>query len=70
MSQSDPFLTTSEVAETVRVSVSTVARWAREGLIAHVKLPGGDLRFRQSDVDRMLSVDHAEPSSSEPAVAS
>lgn len=61
----DPWMTTREVADASRVSVATVARWAREGAVAHVKLPGGALRFRQSDVDRMLTptVEPAEQAS-------
>lgn len=48
-------LTTSEVAEECNVDPETVRRWAREGRIAAITLPGGLKRFRREDVDRLLT---------------
>lgn len=47
-------LTTVEVSERLRVSVATVNRYAREGLLPAVTLPGGQRRFRQTDIDKLL----------------
>jgi excisionase family DNA binding protein len=48
-------LKAEEVAERLRVSVATVNRWAREGIIPSVPLPGGhQRRFRIDDVEKLL----------------
>lgn len=52
-------LTTKEVAEACRVSVQTVARWARDGLIESVKLPGGTWRYRRESVEAFMAPDAA-----------
>lgn len=36
-------------------SPATVRRWAREGKIPHVKLPGGRRLFRRSDFEKMIA---------------
>ena len=48
-------LTTSEVADRLRVSVATVNRYAREGDLAAIQLPGGQRRYRSEDVDALLA---------------
>lgn len=48
-------LTTVEVAERLRVSVATVNRYAREGDLIAITLPGGQRRYRLEDVDRLLT---------------
>lgn len=53
-------LTTSEVADRLRVSVATVNRYAREGDLPAIQLPGKQRRYRSEDVDALLSP--AEPS--------
>lgn len=50
MRTSDELLTTAEVAERLRVSQVTVARWAKKGQLDAVRLPGGTLRFKESDI--------------------
>jgi hypothetical protein len=35
-------------------SPATIRRWAREGKIPHVKLPGGRRLFRRADFEQML----------------
>ncbi|MDQ3403548.1 MAG: helix-turn-helix domain-containing protein [Actinomycetota bacterium] len=47
-------LTATEVAKRLRVSVATVNRYAREGLLPAVRLPGGTWRYRVSDIDELL----------------
>lgn len=36
-------------------SPATVRRWAREGKIPHVKLPGGRRLFRRSDFEQLIA---------------
>lgn len=48
-------LTTSEVADRLRVSVATVNRYARLGELPAIVLPGGQRRYRAEDVDALLS---------------
>jgi excisionase family DNA binding protein len=47
---SDRLLTPREVAVLFRVDSKTVARWAATGRIKGVRTPGGQWRFRESDV--------------------
>lgn len=46
------FLNRGEVARLFGVSVSTVTRWARTGLLKAVRTPGGHYRFRAEDMRR------------------
>ncbi len=57
MTPPEPLFTAEEVAATVRQDAETVRRWAREGLISAIKLPGGRWRFRQEAVDAILRGD-------------
>jgi excisionase family DNA binding protein len=50
----EQLLTSSDVAEQLDVTGETVRRWAESGIIAHIRLPSGQLRFRQADVDIIL----------------
>lgn len=54
MSDND-LLSTLEVARRFKVTPSTVSRWAKRGLLASVRTPGGTLRFRLKDVDAFLA---------------
>jgi excisionase family DNA binding protein len=47
-------LTARELADMLGVSTETVLRWWRRGELPGIKLPGGAVRFRQSDIDRWL----------------
>lgn len=53
-------LTTAEVAERLRVSVATVNRYARDGALPAVTLPGGQRRYRVTDVERLLDITPTE----------
>jgi excisionase family DNA binding protein len=51
-------LTTSEVAKMLAVNPATIRRWAEEGSIPSITLPGGgQRRFRRQDVDAILRGD-------------
>jgi excisionase family DNA binding protein len=50
-----PFLSRGDVARLFGVSVSTVTRWARTGLIPAVRTPGGHYRFRADDIRRAVA---------------
>jgi excisionase family DNA binding protein len=51
---SSPLLKTEDVAERFQVTRSTVARWVASGDLVAVKTPGGRLRFRPEDVERLF----------------
>ena len=59
----DDLLTTGEVAETFRISRSTVARWYREGRLAGIKVGPRTFRFRRSDVEALLAPEPTEAAS-------
>ena len=52
---SGPFLTASEFARLARVGQSTVNRWAAEGRLEAIRLPGGQFRIRESTARAVLS---------------
>jgi excisionase family DNA binding protein len=58
--QQPEFLSRGEVARLFGVSVSTVTRWARTGLIKAVRTPGGHYRFRAEET-RQAARPAAEP---------
>lgn len=47
-------LTTGEVAKLFGVSGRTIHNWAMSGRIAYIRTPGGNLRFRETDVQAVL----------------
>jgi excisionase family DNA binding protein len=46
------FLSRREVADLFGVSVSTVTRWARQGLLKTLRTPGGHYRFPSEETRR------------------
>lgn len=54
MIQFERLMTTNEVAALFRVDHKTVARWAAGGRISSIKTPGGQHRFRESEVRALL----------------
>ena len=50
-------LTLPEVAALLRVSVSTLRNWRAQGKMQMVQLPGGTLRVREEEVERLLGAD-------------
>ena len=55
MSERDSYLTIPEVIAVLRVPRSTFYRWRQLGRGPRsIKLPNGDVRIRQSDLERWL----------------
>ena len=58
------YLTATQVAERLGVSVKTVSRWAKAGRLAHQRTLGGHRRYDPDQVDRLqreLTVPAAQP---------
>ena len=58
------YLTATEVAERLHVSVKTVSRWAKDGRLAHQRTLGGHRRYDPAQVDQLareLTVPAAQP---------
>jgi excisionase family DNA binding protein len=47
-------LTAREIAGLLGVSPETVLRWTRRGELPAIKLPGGVVRYRESELDGWL----------------
>lgn len=66
VSHDEELLTSAEVATAYRVTTTTVRRWVAAGELEAIRLPGGRLRFRRADVERIaqpVAADGAAPSS-------
>jgi excisionase family DNA binding protein len=50
----DRLLTSRDVAEYVVAHPETVLRWVRRGEIPALRLPSGELRFREAEIDAWL----------------
>lgn len=48
-------VSTLMAAEMLQVSDETIRRWAAEGLIRHIRLPSGQIRFRRADLAEILT---------------
>jgi len=48
-------LAIGETARRLGVAVETVRRWEAQGVIASTRTPGGQRRFPQAEVDRILA---------------
>ena len=47
-------LTARQVADVLGVSAETVLRWTRRGDLPAIRLPGGAIRFRETDIEARL----------------
>lgn len=56
----DRLLTSAEVAALFRVDPKTATRWAADGKLTTIRTPGGQLRFRESEVQSILAGAGAE----------
>ncbi len=52
-SADDDLLPIGDVAKALGVSIGTVRRWDRAGSIEAIRTPGGQRRFRRSEVQRL-----------------
>lgn len=52
----DERLPIGETAKLLGVSVETIRRWDREGLITSTRTLGGQRRFARSEIERVRSV--------------
>jgi len=50
-------LTSREVDRLLRYSPGKATRLARRGLLPYITLPGGDIRFRQRDIEQIIEGD-------------
>lgn len=48
------YYTTGEVAEIVGVSVSTVWKWCKDGVIQAIQTPRGHYRIPKEEVEKLL----------------
>jgi excisionase family DNA binding protein len=56
------YLTPAEAARLLRVSVNTVARWAREGKLPFARTLGGHRRFERNRVEALCrELEHGSP---------
>jgi len=53
-------LRTSEVADLLHVSPKTVSRWAKLGLLPHLRTLGGHLRFPEAAIRKLAASLHKE----------
>jgi len=53
-SPGDRLLTPGEVAALFRVDPKTVTRWAKSGRVSSIRTPGGQRRFRESEMHALL----------------
>ncbi len=53
---SDYTLTSSDAAAQLGVSDETIRRWCDGGRVRYLRLPSGHRRFRQDDLDDLLTV--------------
>lgn len=55
-------MTPSEVAAAFGVTTETIRTWDNEGKLPSFRTPGGQRRFRRSDVEAMLATGSAAAS--------
>lgn len=51
----DKLLTISQAAEILQVTAETLRRWDKAGKLTAIRLPGGHRRYRQSEIEALLS---------------
>ena len=53
--QNERPLTTAQVAQEFSVHVTTVTRWAEDGVLPFFRTPGGHRRFHRADVEALMA---------------
>lgn len=61
------YLTVSEAAEALQLSVPTVKRYLYSGRLHSTKLPGGQHRIPETEIERLLGGEELEEAAPEPA---
>lgn len=51
---SEPWLDTTAACRHLAISAPTIRRWIKAGRIKPKRTPGGELRFRRSELDTLL----------------
>lgn len=51
---SEPWLDTNAACQHLAISAPTIRRWIKAGRLKPKRTPGGELRYRRSDLDRLL----------------
>lgn len=65
-SEQSPVMTAREASEySGLASERTFVRWAKSGQIRHIALPNGQVRFRRSDLDALMTPVVASASSAD-----
>jgi excisionase family DNA binding protein len=54
MAQETTILTKREAADLLRISIRTLERWERMGKISPTRLSPGTVRYRKSDIERLI----------------
>ena len=57
----DHLLTPTQAADVLGVHVDTLKRWAREGKVVGVRLPGGHWKFTRADLDTFIAAGRTRP---------
>jgi len=62
VNQTEPMLTTSEVARILNVHINTVRRWSNQSILKAYRIGSrGDRRFSPEDIDSFLANSDKEP---------
>lgn len=59
----------AHAAKLVGVTPATLRRWERDGKVAPLRTPGGQRRYRPSDLDALLTESTREPAAAQLARA-
>lgn len=54
MPETDDLLTAGQAADVLQVEIGTVRRWANAGKLPFWRTPGGQRRFRRSDLESLM----------------
>ena len=54
MSQDATLATRREACDLLKISMSTLERWERQGKLTPVRLSPGVVRYRRSDLERLI----------------
>ena len=57
----DKLLRISETMELLRLTRTTVIDWIDKGYLEEVRMPSGQRRIRQSEIERILAGEEREP---------